>query len=354
MQMLAYATLLGRPVDRLSVYLWVLPMFHACGWTYPWANTFAFSTQLTIRSVDYDTIWSHILHSDVTHYCAAPTVQIGIVNSPKAQKLAHARSITAIIAGSAPTSHLISQLEQLGIQVTHVYGLTETYGPFTRNYHRPALPVEETGLNDEDARIMARQGHAFVTSDEARVVHQLQDGESLDNPLRDVPNDGKTLGEIVVRGNIVMKEYFHDPDATKKAFRGGHFNSGDLAVRNADGSILILDRGKDLIISGGENASSLSIEQELANHPDVQEVTVVARAHPKWGERAMAFVILHPHSSFKSHRRHEEFEKEPKAFSAKVLPGFSRPEWVVVVDELPKTGTGKVLKHVLRGVAAKL
>jgi len=115
-----------------------------------------------------------------------------------------------------------------------------------------------------------------------------------------------------------------------------------------------LDRGKDLIISGGENASSLSIEQELANHPDVQEVTVVARAHPKWGERAMAFVILHPHSSFKSHRRHEEFEKEPKAFSAKVLPGFSRPEWVVVVDELPKTGTGKVLKHVLRGVAAKL
>jgi len=157
------------------------------------------------------------------------------------------------------------------ISMTNFHDIhSETYGPFTRNYHRPALPVEQTGLRDEDARIMARQGHAFVTSDEARVVHRLQDGESLNNPLRDVPNDGKTLGEIVVRGNIVMKEvgtvdsrrsplhelislqYFNDPDATKKAFRGGHFNTGDLAVRNADGSISILDRGKDLIISGGE------------------------------------------------------------------------------------------------------
>ncbi|KAF8332389.1 acetyl-CoA synthetase-like protein [Cantharellus anzutake] len=340
-------------LDRSSTYLWILPMFHACGWTFPWACTFAFSTQLIIRAVEYDVIWHHINNSNVTHYCGAPTVQIGIVNSPYARKLDSARFVTAIIAGAAPTSHLISQLERLGIKVTHVYGLTETYGPFTRNYYRPLHPIDEkVGLHDGDARIMARQGHAFANSDEARVVYRQQNGEPLDAPLRDVPDDGNTLGEIVVRGNIVMKEYFRDPEATRKAFRGGHFNTGDLAVRNPDGSLSIQDRSKDLIISGGENASSLAIEQELAKHPDVQEVTVVARAHPTWGERAMAFVMLHTHSSFKS--RVEEFEKELKAFAAKVLPGFARPEWVTVVDELPKTGTGKVLKHVLRSRAAKL
>jgi len=233
--------------------------------------------------------------------------------------------------------------------------LTETYGPFTRNYHRPAREVDETkGLADEDSRIMARQGHAFVTSDEARVVYQAKEGDPEDAELKDVPDDGVTRGEVVVRGNIVMKEYYRDPEATKKAFRGGHFGSGDLAVRNPDGSIMILDRIKDLIISGGENASSLSIEQELSRHPDVLEVTVVARPHDHWGERPMAFVCLKEDSTFRPKDRHAAFEKELKKYATQVLPGFARPEWVEVVDELPKTSTGKVLKHVLRGRAAKL
>lgn len=246
-----------------------------------------------------DQIWNHLLHSEVTHYCAAPTVevlrllwfltrfsevlislQISIVNSPKAQKLHASRNVTAIIAGAAPTAHLIGQLEALRIRVTHVYGLTyvllsssphadvdrmlcdlrETYGPFTRNYYRPS----SDSITDDDTRIMAQQGHSFVTADEVRVVHPLPDTPSPSSSpeeLQDVPPDGKTLGEIVVRGNIVMKEYFRDEEATRKAFRGGHFATGDLAVRNGDGSISILDRSKDLIISGGENASSLSIEQ---------------------------------------------------------------------------------------------
>ncbi|KAF8307694.1 acetyl-CoA synthetase-like protein [Clavulina sp. PMI_390] len=361
----AIANAFETKMGRSSVYLWILPMFHASGWTYPWAITFAFSAQITLRVVDPNLIWDHLLHSGVTHYCAAPTVQISIVNSPKAKRLDASRNCTAIIAGAAPTAHLIGQLEKLRIEVTHVYGLTETYGPFTRNYYRPS---NTSSITDADTLIMARQGHSFVTADEVRVVYQPTDEElaeekragprgGLDVELRDVPKDGKTLGEIVVRGNIVMKEYFNDPEATRKAFRGSHFGSGDLAVRNPDGSISILDRSKDLIISGGENASSLSIEQELAKHPDVREVAVVARSHPKWGERAMAFVDLHLHSPFHPRKKtssHEEFETHLKKFSTTKLPGFARPEWVMVVEELPKTGTGKVLKHVLREKARKI
>jgi len=210
-------------MNRSSVYLWVLPMFHACGWTYPWAIPFAFSAQITLRTVDPNLIWDHLLNSSVTHYCAAPTVQISIVNSPKAKILENDRNVTAIVAGAAPTSHLIGQLERLKIKVTHVYGLTETYGPFTRNYHRPS--TSDGTVTDADTRIMARQGHSFVTADEVRVVYQHQEGEPLNAPLRDVPADGMTLGEVVVRGNIVMKEYFRDPEATRKAFRGGHFGT---------------------------------------------------------------------------------------------------------------------------------
>jgi len=208
---------------------------------------------------------------------------------------------------------------------------------------------------------MARQGHAFANADEVRVarIHQKPGYENLHSGDRgdvvvDVPDDGETVGEVVVRGNIVMKEYFNDPEATAKAFRGGYFGSGDLAVRNSDGSISIKDRSKDLIISGGENASSLAIEQELAAHPDVLEVSVVARPHSKWGERPMVFVILNPHGEHKWKGKEEAFERELKAFARGRLPGFASPEWVAIVHELPKTSTGKIQKHVLRGRAAKL
>ncbi|KAK2461801.1 hypothetical protein APHAL10511_006264 [Amanita phalloides] len=329
-----------------STYLWILPMFHAAGWTFPWANVFAFATQITMRTVDYAQIWKHLIHSHVTHYCGAPTVQIGIVNDPLAQRLP--QTVTAIIAGAAPTPHLIAELEKKGINPVHVYGLTETYGPFTRNYSQPSW--SELSL-EQRSKFMARQGHPFATAQQVRVVRT---DDEVGDKLVDVPKDGKSVGEIVTRGNIVMKEYFNDSEATKKAFRGGSFRSGDLAVWNPDGTIAIMDRSKDIIISGGENASSLAIEQELVTHPHVLEVSVVARQHIKWGERPMAFVTLHPQHAQRWVGRHDEFEKDLKQYTKTRLPGFACPEWVSVVSELPKTSTGKILKTELRKIVAKL
>ncbi|KAF8527924.1 acetyl-CoA synthetase-like protein [Hysterangium stoloniferum] len=335
----AAANVIEAGLNQDSVYLWILPMFHACGWTFPWANVLAYTTQVTLRTVSYDLIWKNFLHSGVTHYCAAPTVQIGIVNAGEARRLGN--RIVAVIAGSAPTAHLIGELEKIGIQPVHVYGLTSTYGPFTRNYVQPSWA---TLSHEERAKRMARQGHAFATADEARVVLRNPDGS-----LQDVPDDGKTLGEIAVRGNIVMKEYFRDPDATAKAFLGGYFATGDLAVKNPDQSISIQDRSKDIIISGGEfNASSLAIEQELAEHPHVLEVAVVARPHEKWGERPAAFVVLNRLGSDKWNGSHDDFEKDLKRWVKGKLPGFAIPEWVDVVQELPKTSTGKIQKNRLR------
>ncbi|KAJ3750200.1 hypothetical protein DFH05DRAFT_1466425 [Lentinula detonsa] len=346
----ALANAFEGQMNSNSTYLWILPMFHAAGWTFPWANTFAFSTQITMRSVDYLSIWKHFLHSRVTHYCGAPTVQIGIVNDPAAKR--PPQQIRAYIAGAAPTAHLIGSLEEIGIDPIHVYGLTETYGPFTRNY--PQDSWSSLSLEERSKR-MARQGHPFATAGDMRVVYRTDENPNgPDGGLVDVPKDGKTMGEIVTRGNIVMKEYFKDPEATKKAFRGGYFGSGDLAVMHPDGSASILDRSKDIIISGGENASSLAIEQELSSHPHILEVSVIAREHEKWGERPMAFVILHPQHASQWKGRHEEFAKELKAHARKRLPGFACPEWVEVVPELPKTSTGKILKTQLRKVVAKL
>ncbi|KAF8167952.1 hypothetical protein B0H34DRAFT_647092 [Crassisporium funariophilum] len=349
----AIANAFEGQMSRASTYLWILPMFHAAGWTFPWTNVFSFATQITLRTVNYDHIWNHFLHSRVTHYCAAPTprsIQIGIVNHPQARK--PPQSVTAIIAGAAPTAHLIAELEKTGIKPVHVYGIiiSQTYGPFTRNYDQPSWA--RMNLQDR-ARLMARQGHAFATAEEVRVVYTTTDSDE-NAPLEDVPRDGKTVGEIVTRGNIVMKEYFRDPEATRKAFAGGSFHTGDLAVMYPDGSIAIMDRSKDIIISGGENASSLAIEQELSSHPHVLEVSVVARSHVKWGERPMAFVVLHPQHAPSWAGRHEEFAEELKGHAKDRLPGFACPEWVDVVSELPKTSTGKILKTELRKVVAKL
>ncbi|THG99460.1 hypothetical protein EW026_g2887 [Hermanssonia centrifuga] len=352
-----------------SVYLWILPMFHACGWTYPWAITASFATQITLRTVDPAQIWYHLLRSGVTHYCAAPTVQISLLNAKEAQPVP--RKVTTIIAGSAPTAQLIGDLETKGILPVHVYGLTEvcepdlntgkfkltcytrkTYGPFTKAYVQPSW---DTLSLEDRARKLARQGFGFLTSDPVRVVYQPKEGEEdLDTELVDVPKDGKTIGEIVTRGNITMKEYFQDPEATKKAFHGGYFHSGDLAVVHPDGYVAVQDRSKDIIISGGENASSLAIEQELATHPDILEVSVIARPHLKWGERAMAFVILRNQATARWAGRHNNFEVELKTHAKSRLPGFACPEWVQVVDELPKTSTGKIQKVALRKLVAKL
>ncbi|KIY45402.1 acetyl-CoA synthetase-like protein [Fistulina hepatica ATCC 64428] len=333
-------------LTRASVYLWILPMFHAAGWTYPWANVYACATQVTIRAVSYPVIWRHFYQSGITHYCGAPTVQIGIVNEPTSRRLE--RPITAIIAGSAPTAHLIQMLEEKNIKPVHVYGLTETYGPFMRTNTHSSWATLNAAMR---AKLMARQGNPFPTAQEARVVYPT---ENDSNELVDVPRDGKTVGEIVTRGNLTMKEYFRDPETTRIAFRGGSFHSGDLAVMHGDGTIAVVDRSKDIIISGGENISSLAVEQELATHPHVLEVSVVARTHPKWGERPLAFVILRPQHTKKWADNHQGFEGELKEFARARLPGFACPEWVRIVEELPKTSTGKIQKNVLRGISAKL
>ncbi|KAF8489608.1 acetyl-CoA synthetase-like protein [Gautieria morchelliformis] len=330
------ANVIESRLDQESVYLWILPMFHACGWTYPWANVLAYATQITIRTVSYDLIWKHFLNSGVTHYCAAPTVQIGIVNASQARRLD--RSIITIVAGSAPTAHIIGALEKISIR--------PTYGPFTRNYPQPSW----TSLSlEERAKFMARQGHAFATADEARVVLFNKDGT-----MKDVPADGRTLGEIAVRGNIVMKGYFRDPQATARAFAGGYFATGDLAVKHADHTISIQDRSKDIIISGGKhlNASSLAIEQELAGHPDILEVAVVARPHEIWGERPSAFVVLNQQGEQKWAGSHKGFETALKTWVKDKLPGFAIPEWVDVCKALPKTSTGKIQKKRLRQMVA--
>ncbi|KAG9314496.1 hypothetical protein JVU11DRAFT_5293 [Chiua virens] len=317
------------------------------GWTYPWANVLACGTQITIRQVNYPQIWKHLLNSGVTHYCGAPTVQIGIVNDTSKQHLPH--PVSTIIAGSAPTAQMIGQLEQIGIKPVHVYGLTETYGPFTRCYDQHSW----ASLSLEDrAKLMARQGHSFATAQNVRIVYPPR--HENDQELIDVPKDGRTVGEVVTRGNIVMKEYFKDPEATRKAFRGGYFNSGDLAVMHSNGVVQIMDRSKDIIISGGENASSLAIELELASHPHVLEVSVVARPHSKWGERPIAFIILRPEYVQTWAGNPSGFEVELRRHARTRLPGFACPEWVQVVDKLPKTSTGKILKTDLRRIAAKL
>ncbi|KZT09701.1 acetyl-CoA synthetase-like protein [Laetiporus sulphureus 93-53] len=332
-------------LNTLSYCLRILPMFHASGWTFPWATTFASALQITLRTVSYPHIWNHLLNSGVTHYCGAPTVQIGLVNAPQARRLG--KPVVAITAGSAPTAHLLEMMEEKNLKPVH------TYGPFTRCYEQPSWAT--LSLQDR-ARHMARQGIPFVTSDEARVVYPAKEDEVIDinSELVDVPKDGKTVGEVVIRGNIVMKEYLKDPEATRKAFRGGYFGTGDLAVWYPDGYIAIQDRSKDIIISGGENASSLAIEQELASHPDVLEVSVVARPHSRWGERPMAFVILHPQRAPQWTGRHDEFGDTLKKHARGRLPGFACPEWVRVVEELPKTSTGKIQKVELRKIVAKL
>lgn len=322
-----------------SNYLWILPAFHANGWCFPFAIPAVTAGQVCLRSVgDYSPVWDAFRNHGVTTYCAAPTVQIGIINHPSAEKLP--QQVVTFIAGAAPSASLINTLEKLHIHVIHVYGLTETYGPVTCYQERDEW---KDNSETEKYKRKAMQGYAYISSDEARVVRT--DSSAADG-YEDVNPDGKEVGEIVIRGNLTMKEYYKNPEETAKAFEGGFFHTGDLAVRQPYGMISIQDRSKDIIISGGENASSLSIESALYEHPDVLEVAVVARPHDKYGERAHAFVILRDAAKWDG--KPAEFEVELKEFSRPRLPGFARPEWVEVVPALPKTSTGKIQKHELR------
>lgn len=337
----AIANAVESGMNSESRYLWILPMFHCLGWTFFAACNVSQSTQVCLRSVgDYSEVWKGFLERGITHYCGAPTVQLAIASHAMARKPPQA--ITTCIAGAAPTATLIKSLESLGIMVTHVYGLTETYGPLTKTYFiDPASP--------DYYKLKARQGAGFLTADDIRVVRLIPEGEEpniKEGGLVETRLDGLEVGEIVMRGNIVMKGYWRNPKATAEAFAGGWFHTGDLAVRFPDGTFAIQDRSKDIIISGGENISSLSVEAELSSHPDVHEIAVVARAHEKFGERPHAFVVLK--DGAKWHGKHADFEGHLKKFAKTKMPGFAVPEWIEVVPELEKTSTGKVQKKVLR------
>jgi fatty-acyl-CoA synthase len=306
-------------------YLWTLPMFHCNGWCFTWGVTAVGGTHVCLRRVESGRIWEMIDREGITHYNGAPTVQIGVVNDPKAHKLE--RPVTVTVAGAPPSPTLLGKLKELGFRPVHVYGLTETYGPHTVcAWHEEwdALPGEE------QARLAARQGQGYALFDLARVV---------DGNMNDVPQDGETLGEVVMAGNNVMKGYFEQPDATTEAFRGGWFHSGDIGVWHPDGYIELRDRKKDIIISGGENISTIEVEQCVARHPSVMECAVVAIPDEKWGERPKAFVTLKPGQNVT--------EQDIIEFCKHHIAHFKAPA-AVEFGDLPKTSTGKVQKFVLR------
>jgi fatty-acyl-CoA synthase len=308
-----------------SVFLWTLPMFHCNGWCFTWGVTAVGARHVCLRKVEPETVWSLLESERVSHYNAAPTVQIALTGHARARPLQH--EVLTCLGGAPPSPTLIARLDELGIRPVHTYGLTETYGPATvceRQDGWDSLPVEE------QASLQQRQGVGHLAMDELRVV---------DESGASVAWNGATLGEVVMRGNTVMKGYFEDPEATAEAFDGGWFHSGDLAVRHPDGYIEIRDRKKDIIVSGGENISTVEVEHAVARHPAVSEVAVVAVPDERWGERPKAFVEL---------RDGEEATGDDiLEFCRSELAGFKRPA-AVEVRELPRTSTGKVQKHLLR------
>ena len=314
------------PADR---YLWTLPMFHANGWTFVWTVTAAGATHVCLRAVDAVSVYESVRRERVTHLCAAPTVLITIANGPE-DKRRQLPPVRVITAGAPPAAATIERMEsEIGWEVLQVYGLTET-APFI-SICEP-LPEHAALSSCERATVKARQGVELITSGELRVV---------DGDMRDVPMDGTTMGEIVAKGNVVMSGYYNDPPASAAAFAGGWFHSGDGAVVHPDGYIEIRDRFKDVIISGGENISSIEVEGALLRHPSVLEVAVVGMPHEKWGESPHAFVVLRADAKAEEH--------ELREFARTALAHFKVPSAFHFVNELPKTATGKIQKFVLRG-----
>ena len=327
-------TLLHVPMAAVTErYLWTLPMFHANGWTFVWNITAVAGTHVCLRRVEPPRIFAELARERVTMLCAAPTVLIGIANAPEDLRKDARAGVRVLTAGAPPAAATIHRVEQeLGWVITHVYGLTET-APFItvcepRPEHARLSPAER-------AVVKARQGVELISSGELLVVGE--DGQ-------EVAHDGATLGEIVVRGNVVMAGYYNDPEATATALRGGYFHSGDAAVVHPDGYVEIRDRIKDVIISGGENISSVEVEGVLLRHPAVQEVAVVGVPSEKWGESPHAFVIVRAGASVTG--------DELRQFTRAQLAHFKCPHAFHFVTELPKTATGKIQKFVLRGKRA--
>jgi len=309
-----------------TVYLWTLPMFHCNGWCTTWAVTAIGGTHVCLREVRGDVIWREIRSRAVTHLNGAPTVVTTILNTAGAGPLDHALTITT--AGAPPSPSTIGEVEQLGFNIVHVYGLTETYGPYSVCQLQPSWSTEEP---ETRARLQARQGVGMIQADRMRVVGP---------DMRDVPADGVTMGEIVMRGNNVMLGYYNDPDGTSKAFEGGWFHSGDLGVVHPDGYVELRDRAKDVVISGGENISTIEVEQALMSHPGVLETAVIGVPDDQWGERPRAYVVLRAGA--------EVCEQDLVAHVKERIARYKAPREVILIDALPKTSTGKIRKVALR------
>ncbi len=328
----AVSNILEWDLPKHAVYLWTLPMFHCNGWCFPWTLAARAAVNVCLRKVEPQAIFQAFADHGVTHYCGAPIVHAGLVNAPEALRQgldrANGQPIRAMVAGAAPPAAMIEGIERLGIALTHVYGLTEIYGPAAVCVQHEDWDTLEVG---ERARLNARQG----------VNYHLQRSVAVIDPatMQPVPMDGETMGEIMFRGNITMKGYLKNPQATQEAFAGGWFHTGDLAVRYPDGYVKIKDRSKDIIISGGENISSIEVEDVLYRHPAVLAAAVVAMPDPRWGETPCAFLEIKPGASVTP----DDIVAHCKAH----LAGFKVPRRVIF-GELPKTSTGKIQKFELR------
>jgi fatty-acyl-CoA synthase len=320
----AMAMAIDHQLGRESRYLWTLPMFHCNGWCFTWSLAAVGAESVCIPRIEPGPTWQ-LFDEGVTHFCAAPTVCTMLVTDQAAHKLE--RPVRLFAAGAPPSPTLIARMTELNFQLDHVYGLTEVYGPFTINV---AAPGEVALPPGEQARLRARQGVPNVCAGEIRVV---------DLDMNDVPRDGTTMGEVVMRGNVVMTGYFKDPEATGRAFHGGWFHSGDLGVQHLDGSIELRDRKKDIIISGGENISTIEVEQAVVSHPAVLECAVIAVPDERWGEVPKAFVTLKPGVLITA--------EELAAHCRSRLAAFKVPRHIEF-GNLPKTSTGKIQKFLLR------
>ena len=332
--LLAIDNILAWGMRRHPVYLWTLPMFHCNGWCFPWTITLLAGTHVCLRKVNAANIYDSIVKHGVTHLCGAPIVMGMIANAEDQDQRVLSDQVQIMTAAAPPPPPVIARMEEMGFQVTHVYGLTETYGPSVVS----AWQEEWNELSPTDQALKkGRQGVNYPGLEGLMVA----DSETL----KEVPSDGQTLGEIFMQGNLVMKGYFKNPEATQEAFRGGWFHSGDLGIRHPDGYIELKDRAKDIIISGGENISSVEIENTLYRHSDILEAAVVARPDEQWGETPCAFVTLKPGSLIS--------EGELITFCREHLAGFKVPK-TIIFQELPKTSTGKIRKNILREQASRI
>lgn len=324
----AIGEVLESGLDAASVYLWTLPMFHCNGWCFTWGVTSVGATHVCLRNVVADDIYRLIEKEKVSHLCAAPTVLITMSTYPKADAVNMPGKLKIMTAGAPPAPTIIRNMEEIGADIVHTYGLTEVYGPHSVCAWQPAW---ETLSPDEQATMKSRQGVPFIVTHFMDVVNPVT--------MEPVPRDGETMGEIVMRGNNVMGGYYKDPEATEQAFSGGWFHSGDLAVVHPDEYIQIKDRKKDIIISGGENISTVEVENVIYSHPDVQEVAVIPVPDDKWGEVPKAFIVAKAGSSPRA--------EDIIAFTKEKLARFKAPKFIEF-GELPKTATGKIQKFKLR------